>query len=420
MALITVDKVSLAFGHHLLLDHVILGIESGEKIGLIGRNGAGKSSLLKMLALELKPDDGAVYIAGGAKVIYVHQEPQLNSWHTIAEEVFSGLGSIKEHFMEYNKTLDLMLTDHSSELLDKLTHLQEILDNNNGWHAKNLIDKTISELGLDKEQKISDLSGGVRKKVAIAKALVSEPDILLLDEPTNHLDIAAIEWLEGVINSFNGSVILITHDRTFLDKTVNKILELDRGKINEYPGSYAKYREWKDLQLANEDKINHEFDKFLAQEEVWIRKGIEARRTRNEGRVRRLEQLRKSRSERRDRVDKVNITLDHGNLSGKIVVELENVSVKFGSRQIINDFSTTIMRGDKIGLIGPNGIGKSTLLKVILGQLQPDSGNIDLGTKLEVAYFDQLREQLDENATIQDVVSQGQDFIEIVSRSLNI
>src|SRR5579863_2109651 len=420
MALITVDKVSLAFGHHLLLDHIILGIEAGDKIGLIGRNGAGKSSLLKVLALELKPDDGAVYIADGTKVVYVHQEPQLDSQHTIAEEVFSGLGSIKEHLAEYNKILDLMVTDHSPELLDRLTHLQEMLDRNNAWHAKNLIDKTITGLGLNGEQKISDLSGGVRKKVAIARALVSEPDVLLRDEPTNHLDIAAIEWLEGVINNFSGSVILITHDRTFLDKTVNKILELDRGKINEYPDSYAKYCEWKNVQLANEDKINHEFDKFLAQEEVWIRKGIEARRTRNEGRVRRLEELRKIRSERRDRLSKVNITLDRGSLSGKIVVDLKNINIKFGDRQIISDFSTTIMRGDKIGLIGPNGIGKSTLLKVILGQLKPDSGIVELGTKLEVAYFDQLREQLDENATIQDVISQGQDFIEIGSRRLHI
>jgi ATP-binding cassette subfamily F protein uup len=420
MALITVDKVSLAFGHHLLLDHVILGIEAGDKIGLIGRNGAGKSSLLKILALEIKPDDGAVYIAGNARVIYVHQEPQLDSQNTIAEEIFSGLGDIKEHLIQYNKILDQMLTDHSPELVDKLTGVQEILDHNNGWVAKNLVDKTITELGLAGEQKIGDLSGGVRKKVAIAKALVSKPDILLLDEPTNHLDIAAIEWLEGVINSFSGSVILITHDRTFLDKTVNKILELDRGKISEYPGSYAKYREYKNIQLANEDKINHEFDKFFAQEEVWIRKGIEARRTRNEGRVRRLEQLRKIRSERRERVSNVNITLDHGNLSGKIVTELKNINVKFNDRKIINNFSTTIMRGDKIGLIGPNGIGKSTLLKVILGELKPDGGSVSLGTKLEVAYFDQLREQLDDNATIQDVVSQGHDFIDIGNRRLHI
>ncbi|MCC2626221.1 MAG: transporter ATP-binding protein [Burkholderiales bacterium] len=420
MALITVDKVSLAFGHHLLLDQVILGIEAGDKIGLIGRNGAGKSSLLKILALEIKPDDGAVYIAGNAKVIYVHQEPQLDSQNTIAEEIFSGLGAIKEHLVEYNKILDQMATDHSPELVDRLTSVQEILDHNNAWVAKNLVDKTISELNLNGEQKISDLSGGVRKKVAIAKALVSKPDILLLDEPTNHLDIAAIEWLEGVINNFNGSVILITHDRTFLDKTVNKILELDRGKVSEYPGSYAKYKEWKNIQLANEDKINHEFDKFLAQEEVWIRKGIEARRTRNEGRVRRLEQLRKIRSERRERVSTVNITLDHGNLSGKIVTELDKINVKFGDRKIIDNFSTTIIRGDKIGLIGPNGIGKSTLLKVILGELKPDSGSVSLGTKLEVAYFDQLREQLDDNATIQDVVSQGHDFIDIGNRRLHI
>lgn len=420
MSIITIDKVSLAFGHHLLLDHIALGIEAGDKIGLIGRNGAGKSSLLKIIALEIKPDDGQVYIANNRHVVYVHQEPQLDSNHTIAEEVFSGLGAIKDYFIQYNQTLDLMTANHSHELLEKLTHLQEILDNNNAWHVKNLVDKTVSELGLNPQQKISDLSGGVRKKVAIAKALVSQPDILLLDEPTNHLDIETIEWLEGVINSFSGSVILITHDRKFLDRTVNKILELDRGLVNEYPGSYAKYCEWKNIQLANEDKINHEFDKFLAQEEVWIRKGIEARRTRNEGRVRRLEQLRKTRAERRERHGRVSITLDHGKLSGKIVAQLNNINLKFGDQPIISDFSTTIIRGDKIGLIGPNGVGKSTLLKVILGQLKPDSGNVSLGTKLEVAYFDQLRQQLDENATICDVVSQGQDFIEIGSRRLHV
>lgn len=420
MSVITVDKVSLAFGHHLLLDKVILGIEASDKIGLIGRNGAGKSSLLKILALEIKPDDGQVYIADGAKIVYVHQEPQLNDGHTIFEEVFSGLGDIKEHLIQYNQILDLMITDHSQELLDKLAHLQEIFDQKNAWQVEHLINKTITELGLDGRQKISDLSGGVRKKVALAKALVTAPEILLLDEPTNHLDITAIEWLEKIINNFNGIVILITHDRAFLDKTVNKILELDRGRINEYPASYAKYCEWKNLQLANEEKINHEFDKFLAQEEVWIRRGIEARRTRNEGRVRRLEELRKSRAQRRERLGKVNITIDHGNLSGKIVANLVKINVKFGAKQVISNFSTTILRGDKIGLIGPNGIGKSTLLKVILGQLQPDSGTVELGTKLDVAYFDQLREQLDENATIQEVVSQGQDFIELGSRRPHI
>ena len=420
MAIITIDKANLAFGHHTLLDKVSFGIEKGDKIGLIGRNGAGKSSLLKALAGTIALDDGQIYFADGIKVVYVPQEPQLDPQHTIFNEVFSGLGDVRDLLTAYYELLDKMAVDYADDLLDHLNDLQEKLEHSNAWAAKSLIDKVLSELGLDGHQHVSELSGGLKKKVALAKALVAGPDVILLDEPTNHLDIVATLWLEKVVNDFNGTVVLITHDRTFLDKTVNKIIELDRGKLNIYPGSFAKYQEYKAQQLADEDKINREFDKFLAQEEVWIRKGIEARRTRNEGRVRRLEELRVARAERRDRVGKVNFQVDRGSLSGKIVTELEKINISFGDKKIVKDLTTTIMRGDKIGLIGPNGIGKSTLLKVILGELIPDSGTAKLGTKIEIAYFDQFREQLDEEATISEVVSQGQDFLEVNGRRLHV
>lgn len=422
MAIITVDKASLAFGTHALLDKVTFSIEKGEKVGLIGRNGSGKSSFLKALAGKIKLDDGNIFITNGTKIVYIPQEPVLDPNHTISEEVFAAIGNLKEAFIRYDQVLNELETDidNMDELLEELNVLQEELEHGNLWGIKNLIDKTLAELNLDGHWKISSLSGGVKKKVAIAKALVVEPDVILLDEPTNHLDITTTLWLEDVIRSFVGSIVLITHDRAFLDHTVDKIVELDRGRLSVFPGSYSKYKEYKADQLHNEERLNSEFDKLLAQEEVWIRKGIEARRTRNEGRVRRLEQLRLERQQRRDRVGQVTFEVDSGEKSGKIVANLEHINVGFGEKQILKNFSTTILRNDKIGLIGPNGIGKSTLLKVVLGELTPDSGKVELGTKIQVAYFDQFREQLDEESTIQDVVSQGQDYVEINGRKLHI
>ena len=411
MAIITVDKISLAFGHHQLLDKVSLALEKNDKYGLIGRNGAGKSSLLKLLAGTQAADDGRIHYQDGLKVIYVAQEPDLTPTNTIFQEVMGGLGNLKQILQDYAETLDKMAVDYSDEILEHLTELQQELEHNNGWAVKNLIDKTLSELGLDEHQLIGDLSGGVRKKVALAKALVASPDVIFLDEPTNHLDVFAIEWLEQVINNFNGAIILITHDRRFLDNTVTKILELDRGALRTYPGNFTKYQDIKARQLADEAKSSAEFDKLLAQEEVWIRKGIEARRTRNEGRVRRLEQLREIRSARRDQLGSVKLQIDNAQASGKIVAEVEHIRVEFGNKVVINDFSSKILRGDKIGLIGSNGIGKTTLLKTILGEIEQTSGTIKLGSKLEVAYFDQLRQQLDDNSTIQEVIGQGQDYI---------
>ena len=411
MAIITLDKLSLAFGHHQLLDKVSLGLEKNDKYGLIGRNGAGKSSFLKLLAKVLQPDDGKIHYSDGLKVVYVAQEPELNPDHNIFQEVMSGLGNLTQTLADYYATLDEMALNYSEEVLEKITALQHELELHNGWVIKNLIDKTLSELGLNVHQMVGDLSGGMRKKVALAKALVANPDVMLLDEPTNHLDVFAIEWLESVINNFAGAIILITHDRRFLDNTVNKILELDRGTLRSYIGNYARYLELKARQLADEAKTNAEFDKFLAQEEVWIRKGIEARRTRNEGRVKRLKELRDIRTSRRDQQGRVRLQVDSSQLSGKIVAEIEHVKVAFADKVVIKDFSTKILRGDKIGLIGSNGIGKTTLLKTILGEIKSTEGKVKLGTKLEVAYFDQLRAQLNDNQTIQEVIGQGQDYI---------
>lgn len=411
MAIITVDKLSLAFGHHVLLDKVNLSLEKNDKIGLIGRNGAGKSSLLKVIAKKQSADDGNLHYQDGIKIVYVAQEPELNPENTIFAEIMSGLGELTNVLAEYYELLDKLAHDYSDSLLDRLNSLQHQLEHSNGWVIKNLIDKTISELNLNSQQLIKDLSGGVRKKVAIAKALVVNPDLILLDEPTNHLDIDAIMWLEQIIKSFNGSIMLITHDRKFLDNTVDKILELDRGKISIYVGNFAKYQETKQRQLADEAKTNAEFDKVLAQEEVWIRKGVEARRTRNEGRVRRLYELREMRRQRREHQDSVKLQIDNSQTSGKIVAEVDNLFVQFGDKNIVNDFSCKIIRGDKIGLIGKNGVGKTTLLKAILGHIKPTSGKVKLGTKLEIAYFDQLRVQLDDDKTIQDVVADGQDYV---------
>ncbi|MBP9742373.1 MAG: ATP-binding cassette domain-containing protein [Burkholderiales bacterium] len=421
MALITLDKLSLAFGHYPLFNNITLGIERSDKIALIGRNGSGKSSLLKTIAGVITPDSGQVYITRGTKVVYVAQEPELNPNNTVFAEVLTGLGEATNLLTTYYALIDQINHDATVDMLHELTILQEKLEHENAWNATALIDKVLSELNLDGKALISQLSGGSKKRVAIARALIATPDVLLLDEPTNHLDIASIVWLEKTINDFKGCIVLITHDRHFLDKTVNKIIELDRGELNVYLGNFAKYRELKARQLADEAKTNREFDKFLAQEEVWIRKGIEARRTRNEGRVKRLEQLRIEHQARHLQMGQVNFQVDSGKLSGKIVAQLKGVSLSFAEKIILKNFSTTILRGDKIGLIGPNGIGKSTLLKIILGEeIKPDLGTAILGTKIEVAYFDQFREQLDEEATLADMVSQGQDFLEINGRRLHI
>lgn len=415
MSLLTVDKASLAFGHHALLDQVDFVLEPGEVVGLIGRNGAGKSSLLRAIAGQQSLDDGLISIRKEIKVAYVPQEPQFEPDHTVFDAVAEGLGDLKALLIDYHRlTTQLGETGSDQEtLLEQLQTIQQELELHNGWQFDALIETTLSHLELNPDVRIDELSGGWKKRVALARALTSKPDILLLDEPTNHLDITAIEWLEGLLRNYAGSVLLITHDRRFLDKVATRIIELDRGLLRNYPGSFSAYQAKKAEQLSEEEEQNRQFDKFHAQEEVWIRKGIEARRTRNMGRVRRLEALRRERTARRERVGQVNFQLDAGERSGKLIAELEHVNKSFGERTLIRDFTTRILRGDKIGLIGPNGIGKTTLLKLILDELEADSGTIRHGSKQEIAYFDQFREQLDEEKSVADTISQGNDFVTI-------
>lgn len=415
MPYITLDNACLAYGHHALLDHAAFQLDAGERVGLIGRNGAGKSSLLKVIAGTAKLDDGTVWRAPSARIVYVPQEPELDKSHTIFEAVAEGLGKLQQILVDYHQvTHDMGQPGADIEaLMSKMQALQHELDADNGWAAQSRVETVLSRLGLDADATVGTLSGGWRKRVALARALVAEPEVLLLDEPTNHLDLSAIEWLEDLLLSFNGSVLFITHDRRFLDRLATRITELDRGKLTDFTGNFTQYQAKKEELLAVEETHAAKFDKFLAQEEVWIRQGIKARRTRNEGRVRRLEALRLERAARRERQGNVKLNLDSGERSGKLIAELENVSKAYGDKVLIKNFSTRILRGDKIGLLGPNGVGKTTLLKLILGELEPDSGRIERGTKQSVAYFDQMREQLNEEATLADTISPGSDFVEI-------
>ena len=415
MPVMILDRVSLAYGHVPLLDEVSWVIEPGSRIGLIGRNGAGKSSLLRVLAGEIVPDDGQVRRQPGIRLAYVAQEPVLDPEHTIYEAVAEGLGDVSRMLLYYHRlTRELgdPQADHEG-LLQRMQDVQTSLEANDGWSLGARIDAVLSKLSLPAEERTGNLSGGLKKRVALARALVSDPALLLLDEPTNHLDLDSIEWLEQLIRDFAGAVVVITHDRRFLDHVAQQIVELDRGKLSAFDGGYAAYRRLKEQQLAIESVEQAKFDKFLAQEEVWIRKGVEARRTRNEGRVRRLERLRIQRGERRQHQGQVQLALAAGERSGKLVAELEHVSKSLGGRTLVRDFSALIQRGDKVGLIGPNGAGKTTLIRLILGELAPDGGTVRLGTRLEVAYFDQFRTQLDEEATLIDVISPGSDHVEI-------
>ena len=410
MSILSLDNACFAVGHHPLLDHASLQLESSEKIGFIGRNGAGKSTLLKILAKVQKLDDGLLTIQNDQKVVYVPQESQFEEQMTVFDTIALGLGELQTLLAEYHE-LSLHINDENS--LQRLNDLQNELENRNGWQFDALIQQTISELKLPENELIANLSGGQKKRVALAQAWVQKPDILLLDEPTNHLDIDAIEWMENLLSGFSGSLIVVTHDRRFLDHIATRIIELDRGTLRSYPGSFSVYSEKKAQELAIETEHNRLFDKFHAQEEAWIRKGIEARRTRNQGRVKRLEQLRRERAARREIQGQINFNLNSGEASGKIIAELEHAGFSYENRLIMQDFSAIIQRGDKIGLIGPNGIGKTTFLKLILGELQPTSGKIRLGSRQEVAYFDQFRSSLNDNDTVFDTIGQGNDYVEI-------
>ena len=413
MNILQAENLSFAVGHVALLDKASFQLNSGEKVGLIGRNGAGKSSLLKILAGVQKADDGQLILQNGLKTVYVPQESFFNPEESVFDVVAEGLGGLRDILRRYHRISRELENGTDDALLKALHEVQTELEAQNGWQFDAAIKQAVSELGLPENELIGNLSGGQKKRVALAQAWVQKPDILLLDEPTNHLDIDAIIWLENLLKAFEGSIVVITHDRRFLDNIAGRIVELDRGTLRSYPGSFSKYSEKKAQELAVEAEHNRLFDKFHAQEEAWIRKGIEARRTRNEGRVRRLEELRRQRAERRNVQGQVNFKLDSGEKSGKIIAELEHASFQYGDKVIIDKFSAVIQRGDKIGLIGPNGIGKTTFLKLILGELQPTYGRIRIGSKQEVAYFDQFRSALNENDTVFYTLGQGNDYVEI-------
>ncbi len=406
MAIITLNNAQLAFGHVALLDRAGFSIESGERVGLIGRNGAGKSSLLKILGGLAKPDDGSLQIQQGTRIAFVAQEPVLDSNATVFAAAAKGLErviSIRDLYLSGADGLDLDALQSEIEAYD-------------AWNWEQRVEETLQRLHLSPDALVGDLSGGTRKRVALAQALVARPDVLLLDEPTNHLDLDSIEWLEDLLLDFTGSVVTITHDRSFLDRVATRIVELDRGQLRSYPGNFAQYLLQKEEQLAQEAIIAAKADKLLAQEEIWIRRGVEARRTRSQSRISRLEQLRARREARREVVGSVRMDVASGGSNGyqgKIVAELEAVTKVFGEKTIVRGFTSTILRGDKVGLIGPNGAGKSTLLKMILGELEPDAGTIRQGANLQVAYFDQMRHALDLDATLEDFISPGSEWIEI-------
>jgi len=416
MALITLLNAQLAFGHVALLDHADFALETQERVGLIGRNGTGKSSLLKILAGMEHPDDGVLQVQSNVRIAYVAQEPLLDAQASVFTAVSAGLARVIHLIDEYCQ-------GHGD--LDAMQSEIEALD---GWNWEQRVAETLQRLHLNPDAVVSTLSGGTKKRVALAQALVAQPDVLLLDEPTNHLDLDSIEWLEGLLVQFKGSLITITHDRSFLDNVATRIVELDRGNLMSYPGNFAAFLTQKEEQLAQEAVINAKADKLLAQEEVWIRKGVEARRTRATARINRLQELRATREARRDVVGSVNMDVNSGDKSGKLVSEMVHVSKTFGDRIIVRDFSATILRGDKIGLLGPNGAGKTTLLKLILGEHKPDPalanapkpepghspwGTVRLGANVTVAYFDQMRNALDLDATLEDFISPGSEWIEI-------
>ncbi|WDD94848.1 ATP-binding cassette domain-containing protein [Burkholderia sp. FERM BP-3421] len=417
MSLYSITGAQLAFGHVALLDHADFSLEAGERVGLIGRNGAGKSSLLKIVAELARPDDGLVTRQQDLVTVYVPQEPEFDAGLSVFDAVASGLTHARELHDEYDAIAHRLAdTPEGAEhdtLLARMNALQSSLDATDAWNWRTRVATTLAQIGLDGEAQVDALSGGMQKRVALARALVVQPDVLLLDEPTNHLDFDGIRWLEDLLVSQRAGLLFITHDRAFLDRVATRIVELDRGRLLSYPGNFSAYQVRKAQQLEVERVENEKFDKFLAQEEVWIRKGVEARRTRSVGRVARLEQMRNERAERRNVQGNVKLDVAQGERSGKIVAELTDVTKRYGARAVVERFSATVMRGDKIGFIGANGAGKTTLLKLILGEIQPDEGTVRTGTNLQVAYFDQMRAQLDAEKSLADTISPGSEWVEI-------
>ena len=409
MSLLRLDQVELHFGTHVILDKISLNLEAGDRLGLLGRNGAGKSTLFKVLSGEIKPDDGERWITPSARLARLEQELPGAEDLTVYDSIASGLANVGTLLARYHHLIEQGMDVDMDELAD----VQQALEAENGWELQQRVETVISQLNLPADTPLKALSGGWRRRVSLGRALVTQPDILLLDEPTNHLDIPTIEWLEEQLASYRGALVLITHDRRFLQNVVSSIAELERGHLSVWQGDYRGFLDFRAHELAAEERANALFDKKLAQEEVWIRQGIKARRTRNEGRVRALEALRQQRAQRRDRTGRASFDIEDASKSGKVVTEVEGINFAYDGRPIVRNFSTVIQRGDRIGIVGRNGIGKTTIVKLLLGELAPDSGVVKVGTKLEVAYSDQLRGHLNPEANLIDNVCGGQDFIEI-------
>ncbi|MEK6350490.1 MAG: ATP-binding cassette domain-containing protein [Burkholderia sp.] len=424
MSLYSITGAQLAFGHVALLDHADFSLEAGERVGLIGRNGAGKSSLLKIVAELARPDDGLVTRQQDLVTVYVEQEPEFGPGQTVFEAVASGLTHTQALLDEFDviahRLADTPEGAEHDALMARMNTLQSSLDLHDAWNWRTRVATTLAQIGLDGAQRVEALSGGMKKRVALARALVLQPDVLLLDEPTNHLDFEGIRWLEELLISQRSSVLFITHDRAFLDRVATRIVDLDRGRLLSYPGNFSQYQTRKAQQLEVERVENEKFDKLLAQEEVWIRKGVEARRTRSVGRIARLVDMRNERAERRNAQGNVRLDVAQGDKSGKIVAELTDVTIRYNGRTYIDRFTATVMRGDKIGLIGPNGVGKTTMLKLILGELTPDEGKVRTGTNLQVAYFDQMRAQLDLDKSLADTISPGSEWVEVAGTKKHV
>jgi len=420
MPLLRLDKVSLAYGHRPLLEQAKLEIRRGERVCLVGRNGEGKSSLIRLLSGEALPDDGKIWIRPGTRIAHLAQEVSPDSDESVFDIVAGGLAGLGQLISQYHHTATELAHAHTPALTQRLAQLQHELEAGDGWRLEQRVEMVLSRLDLDGDVSMHALSGGWRRRVMLARALVCEPDLLLLDEPTNHLDIEAITWLEEFLVDYPGALLFVSHDRAFLKRLATRIIELDRGALTSWPGSYDDYVRRKQAQLAVEAQHNALFDKKLSQEEAWIRQGVEARRTRNEGRVRALEALREERRRRLNRAGKVELKLEEGRQSGQLVFEAEHVEFSFGDTVVIKDFSVRVMRGDRIGIVGPNGAGKSTLIKLLLGELTPTRGQLRRGTKLQVAYFDQQRAQLDPKVTVMDSVGAGSQTVTINGRTQHV
>ena len=419
MSLITFDEVSLEFGDQLILDNVSLSLETGERVCLIGRNGAGKSTLINIITGKIEADHGEIVKQSHLRVSQLEQALPDSQDISVKDYVAEGLCHLQKLLKQY-EALSAKKTEHDPAHLRELQDLQHQIEAEGGWHIDQRVDTIISELNLPAELNLNQLSGGWRRRVALGKALVNNPQLLLLDEPTNHLDLSTIQWLENRIVNFTGAVLFITHDRAFLQRLATRIIELDRGRLSSWPGTYNDYLINKEKALEDEAKSNALFDKKLDEEEAWIRQGIKARRTRNEGRVRTLYAMREEVAQRLKPQNKARIHIEEAEQSGRKVIEAYNISHAYGEQKLINKLSLKVMRGDRIGLVGNNGVGKSTLLKILLGEIQPDSGTVKIGTNLEIAYFDQLRRHLDPEKTIAQIVGDGGDYIKLNGKERHV